>query len=141
MDRQLIELMLSVPQENRHYEPGAQIFREGDAPRGIYFVHRGAVELTFAARDGTAKSLRTADAGETLGLGAVAMNHPHECSAIAKIECEVGFVDRKDFTAALDTSPALWFAVLHLLSRNMNAAYEQIRDMRSVQRGRCGGQP
>jgi CRP-like cAMP-binding protein len=126
---EMIEAMLGARKNVRHCEPGTSIFSEGQQPLGVYVVHEGVVDLTYAARNGEAKPLRVADRGEILGLSAVMTHSAHEASATARSECEIGFVGRVEFLRALEETPAVWFAVLHLLSYDLNAAYEQLRTL------------
>lgn len=126
---ELIDVALGPSEKVMRCESGTLLFREGELPDGVYFVRDGAVELTFAARNGNAKTLRVVDRGEILGLSAVVAQRAHECSATARNGCEVGFVERKELLRVLEERPAVWLTVLHLLSKDVNAAYDQLRSL------------
>lgn len=107
--------------------PGELLFMEGNEPTGIYILHSGIVELFFAARDRNAKRLRIAEPGHILGLSAVVTHRSQDCSAITLTECEVGFIDRDEFLQALEEKPDVWFSILAILSRDVNAVYDDMR--------------
>lgn len=113
----------------QRWAPGQILFREGDEPRGVYVLHSGEVDLTFASRKGNVKPLRVAAAGQMLALSSVVGGRPHDCSAVARTSCRVGFIERDEFLRTLDESPAIWFSVLRMLSSDINAAYDDMRNL------------
>jgi len=113
----------------QHRPAGTILFNEGDQPRGIYLVHSGTVELLMRARNGDWKRMRTAFAGEIIGLESVVSRRPHDATARAITSCELGFIERESFLRVLDESPAIWFSVLRLLSQGVNASYDSLRNV------------
>jgi CRP-like cAMP-binding protein len=111
----------------QHRAAGEMLFAEGETPAGVYVLHAGEVELVFTPRDGEPKPLRVVNPGRILGLSSVVMQHPHDCSAIARTECEIGFVDREEFLRSLEKTPAIWLSVLRMLSTDVNAVYDDMR--------------
>jgi len=105
------------------------LFSEGQIPDGVYVLHAGAVELVFAPRAGQPKPLRVVNPGRILGLSSVVMRHPHDCSAVARTECEVGFVEREEFLRSIEKTPAIWLSVLRMLSTDVNAVYDDMRSL------------
>jgi CRP-like cAMP-binding protein len=112
-----------------HRAAGETLFIEGETPVGVYVLHAGDVELVFAPREGEPKPLRVVNPGRILGLSSVVMQHPHDCSAIARTECEVGFVEREEFLRSLEKTPAIWLSVLRMLSTDVNAVYHDMRSL------------
>jgi CRP-like cAMP-binding protein len=108
-------------------KPGEAIFREGERPDGVYILQEGTVDLLFASRNGNVKPLRMAEAGQILGLSCVVTQRNHDCTAVARTRCELGFIERDDFLKMLEDSPAIWFSVLRLLSNDVNAVYDDMR--------------
>jgi len=127
----IIETTLAERETLIRLRKGETLFREGEPPRGVYVLHSGSVDLLFAAKDGSAKPLREAQSGQILGLSCVVTQRVHDCTATAAEPCEVAFIEREDFLHALDDSPAVWFSVLHLLSNEINAAYDDMRVLAS----------
>ncbi len=113
---------------------GQVLFREGEEPKGVYFVHSGQVDLVFAAKNGDSKSLRTADDGQILGLSSLVSRRAHDCTATAKSSGVVGFIDRDVFQKLLDEQPALWLTVLQLISADVNACWDCMRALTGVAR-------
>ena len=103
------------------------LFLEGESPAGVYVLRSGEVDLLFGARNGEVKALRVANPVQILGLSAVVMGRPHDCSATARTQCDVGFIEGTDFLRALEEGPAFRFSVLRLLSRDVNSVYDDMR--------------
>ena len=130
MDRvngSIIETNLADRETLLRFRKGETLFREGEAPRGVYVLHSGLVSLLFHAKDGSAKPLREAQPGQMLGLSCIVTQRPHDCTATAAEPCEVAFIEREDFLRTLDDSPAVWFSVLRVLSSEVNAVYDDMR--------------
>jgi CRP-like cAMP-binding protein len=108
---------------------GALLFREGERPRGVYFLHSGEVDLLFSSRAGEAKPLLVAEAGQLLGVSCVVSGRPHDCSATARTGCVTGFIDRETFLRVLDEQPALWFTVLQMISSDINSCWDCMRTL------------
>ncbi len=127
MTTTLIDLIPSARRKVRYYGTGVQIFVEGEQSQGIYFVRKGAVELSCAAGRGEARHIRVAGPGEIFGLTAVVSQRPNECSAITKMPTEIIFVERDELQRSLQETPAAGLAVVRLLSNDVNDAYDQLR--------------
>ncbi|MEO8033015.1 MAG: cyclic nucleotide-binding domain-containing protein [Acidobacteriota bacterium] len=124
-----IEAPLTSSERLQNRVAGEMLFQEGEDPAGVYVVHSGSVDLLFSPRTGAAKPLRVASPGQILGLSAVVMQRPHDCSATARDTCEIGFIPREEFLRVLAERPTVWFSVLRLLSRDVNAVYDDMRTL------------
>jgi CRP-like cAMP-binding protein len=121
---------LLAPYERVHvYAPGTVLFREGEEPDGVYYVHSGEVTLNFSSPKGGAKSLLLAGAGEIVGLTCVMSARRHDCSATARTTCITGFVEKNRFLTLLEEKPALWLTVLRMISSNINACWDCMRNL------------
>ena len=113
--------VLTELQTIERWPAGRVLFREGEEPKGIYFLLSGQIDLIFSARNGYAKPLRVAEEGHILGLSAIVSQRKHDYSATTRTPCEIGFVDCKQFLDFVDHRPAVWFNVLQLLSEDFQA--------------------
>lgn len=117
----------------RRVPVGQLLFREGEQPDGVYFLHDGEVDLVFASRVGTqARAFRVAEDGQILGLSSVVSRRPHDCSATARTTVEYGFIPRERFLKILEEEPSLWFAVLQMISADINSCWDCLRSI-----GKC----
>jgi CRP-like cAMP-binding protein len=122
-----------APHETTESVPsGKLLFREGDEPRGVYFLHSGEVDLVFSSRTGDAKALRVAEPGQLLGLSCVVSHRPHDCSATTKEPAIVGFIEKDEFQKLLEEKPALWLTVLQMISTDINACWDCMRTLSGV---------
>ncbi|MEA2236626.1 MAG: family transcriptional regulator, cyclic receptor protein [Thermoanaerobaculia bacterium] len=122
-----MEAPLKAVERRERRAAGEMLFMEGEPPAGVYVLHEGDVELVFSPREGRPKPLRVVNPGRILGLSSVVMQRPHDCSAVARTDCEVGFVGSEEFLRSLEKTPAIWLSVLRVLSSDVNAVYDDMR--------------
>jgi CRP-like cAMP-binding protein len=113
----------------QHRPAGTILFNEGDAPRGVYVIHSGTMELLMRARNGGWTRIRSAAVGEMLGLESVIAHRPHDSTARATTSCDLGFIEREPLLRLLDESPGVWLNVLRLLSQDVNKSYDSLRNV------------
>ena len=109
--------------------PGAVLFVEGQAPRGMYVVCRGRIKLSTTSRDGKTLILRIAEPGEVLGLHATVSGKPYELTAEALQASQLNFVKREDFLHFLQEHGDACLRAAQHLSQNCQSAYEMIRSL------------
>jgi CRP/FNR family transcriptional regulator, cyclic AMP receptor protein len=109
------------------YPPGAILFLEGQACRGVYILSRGRVKLSTTSRDGQTIMFGIAKPGEVLGLGATVSASPHNTSAETSQACQLNFVKAAEFLHFLKGNPeARMHAAVHL-SHECQRAYQHLR--------------
>jgi CRP/FNR family transcriptional regulator, cyclic AMP receptor protein len=111
------------------FPPGAVLFVEGQAPRGVYVICTGRVKLTTTSRDGKTLILRIAQAGEVLGLHATVSGKPYELTAETLQPCQLDFVKRDDFLKFLQNHADACLHAAQHLSQDCQSAYEMIRSL------------
>ncbi|HSB76161.1 MAG TPA: Crp/Fnr family transcriptional regulator [Terriglobales bacterium] len=109
--------------------PGAVLFVEGQAPRGMYVLCRGRVKLSTTSREGKTLILRIAEPGEVLGLHATVSGKPYELTAEALQASQLNFVKREDFLHFLQEHGDACLRAAQHLSQNCQSAYEMIRSL------------
>jgi CRP/FNR family cyclic AMP-dependent transcriptional regulator len=108
---------------------GAVLFVEGQSPRGMFILCAGRVNLSTTSRDGKILILRTAEAGEALGLSAAISDLGYETTAETSTPCRVNFVERKYLLEMLESSSEVGLHTSQCLSRAFHSAYHDIRDL------------
>jgi CRP/FNR family cyclic AMP-dependent transcriptional regulator len=111
------------------FPPGAILFVEGQAPRGVYIICNGRVKLTTTSREGKTLILRIAQAGEVLGLHGTVSGKPYELTAETLQPCQLDFVKREDFLKFLQTHGDACLHAAQHLSQDCQGAYEMIRSL------------
>lgn len=109
--------------------PGAVLFVEGQAPRGMYVLCRGRVKLSTTSREGKTLILRIAEPGEVLGLHATVSGRPYELTAETLQASQLNFVKREDFLNFLQEHGDACLRAAQHLSQNCQSAYEMIRSL------------
>jgi len=108
---------------------GAILFVEGQAPRGMFIVCSGKVNLSTTSREGKILILKTAQAGEVLGLSASISGMTYETTAETASPCQLSFIDRKHFMELMGAHSETGVHVAQCLSRDYQAAYRDIHDL------------
>jgi CRP/FNR family cyclic AMP-dependent transcriptional regulator len=108
---------------------GAILFVEGQSPRGMFILCAGRVNLSTTSREGKILILKTAEAGEALGLSATISGMGYESTAVTATPCQLNYVDRKNFLELLDTHSEVGRHAAQSLSRDYQSAYRDIHDL------------
>lgn len=101
------------------------LFRQGDAPRGVYILRKGLARLTSQC-DGDAILAVQAGAGSLLGVPAVVGGKPYSLTAEAMEGAELSLLPSDDFVRLMNTEPAIAFRVLQVLAEEVRFAREAI---------------
>jgi CRP-like cAMP-binding protein len=98
------------------------LFRQGDAPTGLFILNRGEVCLTMTSATGETVMSVQAGAGSLLGLPGLIGNEPYTLTAIAHGGAELRFVTREDFTGMMGANPRLSLKALQVLAAELRSA-------------------
>ena len=102
-------------------EPGAVLFREGDAPTTAFLIESGSLRIT-AARDGAPMLLSDLHAGALVGEMAVLDDSPRSATATALGACVLTPIDRTQFAERLEAAdPVVRALLLSQLARYRTA--------------------
>jgi len=108
---------------------GAILFVEGQTPRGMFILCSGKVNLSTTSREGKILILKTASAGEALGLSASISGSGYESTAETATPCQVCFVDRNHFLELMQSQSEVGMHTALSLSRDFRSAYRDIHDL------------
>jgi CRP/FNR family cyclic AMP-dependent transcriptional regulator len=108
---------------------GAILFVEGQSPRGMFILCAGKVNLSTTSREGKILILKTAEAGEPLGLSATISGLGYEATAETATPCQLNFVDRKHFLELIASHSEVGVHAAQSLSRDFQSAYHDIHDL------------
>jgi len=108
---------------------GAILFVEGQAPRGMFILCSGKVNLSTTSREGKILILKTAEAGEALGLSAAISGMGYESTAETDTPCQLNFVDRKHLLELMESHSEVGMHTAQCLSRDFQTAYRDIHDL------------
>jgi CRP-like cAMP-binding protein len=121
-DQELIE---ALRQRARSIDLGSNrvLFRQGDAPIGVFILTKGTARLT---RRLAAKEVLTArvGAGSLLGVPAVIGAKPYSLTAEARKGAEVSLLTAEYFVHLMHTEPELSFRLLLVLAEEVRFARE-----------------
>jgi CRP/FNR family transcriptional regulator, cyclic AMP receptor protein len=108
---------------------GAILFVEGQSPRGMFVVCSGRVNLSTTSREGKILILKTAEAGEALGLSAAISGVGYEATAETATPCQLNFIDRKHLLELMGSHSEVGVHASQYLSQEYQYAYRDIHDL------------
>ena len=120
-DRELI-LALEKRSEPIACEEDRVLFRQGDAPNGLYILHEGEATLTMESAAGEVVLSVHPPAGSLLGLPGLIGNEPYSLSATVRKGAQLGFVARDDFAGLMLEDPQLSLKILQVLAAEVRSA-------------------
>jgi len=106
------------------------LFREGDAPNGIFLLRSGAATLTLQS-GGQMVMCARAEAGSLLGLPSTVSELPYTMTAKASSGAEVRRLGVRDFDELMKTHPRLTMDVVRILAGEVRAVRQALADLRS----------
>jgi len=118
LDRAELQALRLIMQERR-FAAGREIFREGDAGDGVYFVKDGLVEISGLVSADVRRVFSQLAPGEIFGEMAVIEYRPRSATATAIKNTEVYFVPRGEMLSILQRSPVLAFNLLQQISHRL----------------------
>jgi len=124
-----VKKQLAKAEQIERWPAGMILFNEGEAPRGLFVIHSGVVDLEFSGRNGVSKSLRTAHPGEVVGLGYAVSNTSYDCTARVRTSVKLGFVPLTELHRMLGETPSLWLTMAQFLSEDINSCWASMRTL------------
>lgn len=101
---------------------GQMLFKQGEAPKGLYVLKSGKATLVMKSENGVEVMKLTIGPGSLLGVPAIVTKEPYTLSAKASLGSEVGFVELSDFEDLMGAEPSLFPLVLAVLAEEVRAA-------------------
>ena len=120
-DRELIEA-LGVHCEPVVCDEDRVLFRQGEAPRGLYIFRKGSVRLVMCSQLGEEIMNMPALEGSLLGLPGLIGGAPYSLSAYADQGSEVCFVSREKFATIMLSQPPIAAGILRVLAAEVRTA-------------------
>ena len=117
--------MLSKLANQRTFNQGEVIIRQGDPGAGLYVIIEGAVDVTWREKPGNPEvKLNTLSKGEFFGEMSLIDGYPRSATVTAKDEAQVIELDRWVFLDALRREPNIAVAMLPILTRRIRSLQE-----------------
>ncbi len=110
------------------YPPHVILFSEGQPCIGLFVLCAGKAKVT-AARVGKPLMLRTASAGDILGLSAVFTQTRYDVTVETLAPSTVRFIKKDDFMAFVRDSAEAASRVIHTLGVEYEQAFESLRNL------------
>jgi CRP/FNR family transcriptional regulator, cyclic AMP receptor protein len=109
------------------YPEGAELYSEGQMPRGIYLICHGKAKLTISSTEGRTLITKIAEAGEALGLSSAISGNPHKTAAETLEPSQIKFVRREDLLRFMNTHPDASRNIVRQLALECESSADHIR--------------
>ncbi len=118
---------LNSIRQGSFYPADAQLFVEGESPRGVFILCSGEARLTATSKDGKSITLRQVAPGEVLGLSSVVAKKPFPVAAQTLSPSQVSFIPAQKFLRFLEKHAEVAMRVAEHLSMELHRAWDQTR--------------
>ena len=106
--------LLQKQSEPEIFSAGQEIFQEGEPGDIMYGILEGKVDLVV-----NGKTVETTDTGEVFGVGVLVGVGYRTYTAIAKTDCKLAFLDRRQFLFAVQETPIFALKVMKSYSERL----------------------
>lgn len=117
---------LSENRETRHYRKKDFVFQEGETPRWLFVLEKGAVKVSKTNDDGRELIVRIAGPGEFIGYMALLRESQYPENAVALEDSVLRLVPREDFFALVFGNRDVNARFLKLLANHVAEQEEQL---------------
>ena len=124
--RHVLWLVSEDVSTERTFEPGAEIFREGDEGDSIFLIGSGSVEAVLGDGRGQTIPLSLMLRGETFGEMAFFEGKPRSATVRARDACVVLEIKGQELRRLADARPDIEFKVLLTVSERLRSKNEQL---------------
>lgn len=114
--------VLESAREEYHLSKGELVFRQGEMPQQLFYVHAGTVKVSREGGAGKYQILRFVSQGDILGYGAALTNEPYVVSAEAFDDCIIWAFPQGIMQHLIQQSPEVAQYMLQRLARELEAA-------------------
>ena len=111
----------------KHYPTGAELFSQGQAPKGIYYIRKGVVKISHHSQDEPV-SVRLSKAHEFVGYLSLLKRWDYDSTATVVEPSEISFIPKETFLTALDKNIQFANLVLEMLCNRINDKNDLITD-------------
>jgi CRP-like cAMP-binding protein/CheY-like chemotaxis protein len=120
---------LSLDRESRHFRKKDIIFREGEAPRWLYYVESGQVKVFKTSDDGRELIVKVAKPGDFLGYLALLKNDFYPESAATLEETVIRLIPKEDFQTLVSGNRDVTACFLKMLANHVAEREQQLLDL------------
>ena len=117
---------LSRHEEQAIVPAGRKLISESVIPEYLIAIRKGSVEISVPAGE-KAMPVSVAGEGKVLGLRPIVADTLPGIDATTLEECKISMIRRQDFLDVLNQHPEMYFAIVKVLSIDLNTAERFLR--------------
>ncbi len=113
---------------NRHYSKRSNVFVQGQAREGIYFIKRGVIKIYKVNEDGAEQVIFYLHEGDLFPHAGFFENTPYPATAEVAEEAELIFIPTGDFEQLLLAHPSIAIAVMKNMSQKIEHLQRKVQE-------------
>lgn len=114
---------------NSLHPRGRILFTEGEPSRGVYVLRSGRATVSICSSEGKVVILRTAKAGDVLGLNSVLRNSSYDTTIKTLESCRTDFIPRCELIKLMQHSHIGAQTIARLLSHELTQLTDRTRSL------------
>jgi len=112
-----------------HLKKGEQLFKEGDAVKGIYFLKKGKLKVHKLWAEDRQMVIRFAKEGDVIGHRGLGSDTVYPVTATALENITACFIERSFFLRSLQVNPEFALQLMIFYADELQDAEKRIRDL------------
>lgn len=121
--------VINLNKKDIHLKKGQQVFKEGEAVKGVFFIVSGKVKIHQHWGANKEAILRFASDGDMIGFRGLGRERIYPVTATTMEEVKLIFIDINFFESTLKVNPKLTYALMELYANELEDTERRIRTM------------
>ncbi len=105
------------------------LFKEGEAPTGLYSIMRGKVKVYRTGNEGKEQIVRLSNVGDLVGYRALIGHDDYKSGAATLEETQVCFIPKEIVLRVMDNNIVIYKRMIQLLSDDLKYAEQKIKEL------------
>jgi CRP/FNR family transcriptional regulator, polysaccharide utilization system transcription regulator len=108
---------------------GEILFKEGEAPTGLYVITKGKIKVYRTGSEGKEQIVRLANKGDLVGYRALIGEDDYRNGAATLEEAVVCFIPKDIVTRVLEKNISMYKQMIALLTKDLRSAEQKIKEL------------
>jgi len=113
--------------DERDFQSGEALFREGDPARYLYILRQGQVDISYRLHGGKERVVDTVVGGELLGWSAVVEPHRSTATGVAREAGRAIYIDAAGIRRLCEQDPVLGYRLFTQVARMLSSRLQGAR--------------
>lgn len=112
-----------------NYTAGHYLYREGEAPRSIYLVEQGRIQLVATSLEGKEFIMHIIKPGRLFGVVEMLLQTEYQHDAVAMEDSRVRTISAEEWNHIVEQSPQLKDALMYDLAKSLQVMSKRVKEI------------